>query len=146
MGLEPNPQMLHSSAWSHGFTSLFLGPPIPTTTKPSKVIIQTEASEYDLSAALIQDGCPIAFASKTITYVEKWYANKEHECLSVCFSLEKFHTYIYGRHIAVQNNHKLLEMVQHKLINATSSNLQCIILWLHRYNFTIQYKPGKEMV
>ena len=37
-------------------------------TKP--VVIQTDASEYGLGAALLQDGRPIAFCSKTLTDVE----------------------------------------------------------------------------
>ena len=57
-------------------------------TKPS--VIQTDASEYSLGAALLQDGRPIAFASKTLTDVKTRYANIEHECLSVCFGLENF--------------------------------------------------------
>ena len=60
-------------------------------TKP--VVIQTDASGYGLGAALLQDGRPIAFASKTITDTETRYANIEHECLSVCFGLEKIHVY-----------------------------------------------------
>ena len=91
-------------------------------TKP--VVIQTDASEYDLGAALLQDGRPIAFASKTLTDVETRYANIEQECLSVCFGLEKFHTYVYGQHITVQNNHKPLEMIQKKPIHAALPHLQ----------------------
>ena len=63
-------------------------------TKP--VVIQTDASEYGLGAALLQDGRPIAFASKTLTDVETRYTNIECKCLSVCFGLEQFHTYVYG--------------------------------------------------
>ena len=63
-------------------------------TKP--VVIQTDASEYGLGAGLLQDGRPTAFASKTLTDVETRYANIECKCLSVCFGLEKFHTYVYG--------------------------------------------------
>ena len=37
-------------------------------TKP--MVIQTDASEYSLGAALLQDGRTIAFASKTLTDVE----------------------------------------------------------------------------
>ena len=37
-------------------------------TKPA--VIQTDASEYGLGAALLQDGRPIAFASKTLTDIE----------------------------------------------------------------------------
>ena len=62
----------------------------------------------------IQDNRPIAFASKTLTDVETRYANIERECLSVVFGLEKFHTYIYGCHITIYNDHKPLEMIQKK--------------------------------
>ena len=78
------------------------------------VIIQTDASEYGLRAALLQDGRPIAFASKTLTDVETRYANIECKCLSVCFGLEELHTYVYGQHITVHNDHKPLEMIPKK--------------------------------
>ena len=52
----------------------------------------------------------MAFVSKTLTPVESRYANIECECLSVVFGLEKFHTYIYGNHVTVYNDHKLLEI------------------------------------
>ena len=45
-------------------------------TKP--VEINTDASEYGLGAALMQNNRPIAFASKTLTDVETWYVNIEH--------------------------------------------------------------------
>ena len=54
--------------------------------------IQTDASEYGLGTALLQNNRPIAFASKTLTDMETRYANIERECLSVVFGLEKFHT------------------------------------------------------
>ena len=46
-------------------------------TKPA--VIQTDASEYGLGAALLQGCQPIAFASKTLTDVESHYANIERE-------------------------------------------------------------------
>ena len=61
-------------------------------TKPP--VLQTDASEYGLGTALLQNNRPIAFASKTLTDVETRYTNIERECLSVCFGLEKFHTYV----------------------------------------------------
>ena len=80
--------------------------------------IQTDASEYGLGAALLQNNRPIVFASKTLTDMETRYANIEGECLSVVFGLKKFHTYIYGRHIIVFNDHKPLEMITKKPIHA----------------------------
>ena len=82
------------------------------------VIMQTDTSEYRLSTALIQGDHQMAFASKTCTDIETHYANIEQECLSVCFGLEKFHTFLYGRYITIQNDHKPLEMIQQKPIHA----------------------------
>ena len=93
------------------------------------LVLQTNASEYGLCVALLQNNRPIAFTSKALTDVETRYANIERECLSVCFGLEKFYTYVYGRHIIVQNDHKPLEMIQrnenmqhHQDFNACSQN------------------------
>ena len=41
------------------------------------VVVQTDTSEYGVGAALLQGGQPIAFASKTRTDVETFYANIE---------------------------------------------------------------------
>ena len=64
----------------------------------------------------------------------------------MCFSLKKFHTYLYGRYVIVQKDHKPLEMIQQKPIHTAPSHLQCMLLHMQKYNYTIQYKPGKEMV
>ena len=78
--------------------------------------------------------------------METRYANIERECLSVVFGLEKFHTYIYGRHITVFNDHKPLEMITKKPIHAAPPRLQRMLLQLQKYNYTLIYKPGKEMI
>ena len=111
-------------------------------TKP--MVIQTDVSEHGLGAALLHGGRPIA--SKTLTDIETPYTNIECKYLSVCFGLEKFHTYIYGRHITVHNDHKPLEMIQKKPIHTAPPHLQRMLLCLQKYDCTIQYKPRKEMV
>ena len=110
------------------------------------LVLQTDASEYGLGTALLQNNRPIAFASKTLTDVETRYTNIERECLSVCYGLEKFHTYVYGKHVIVQNDHKPLEMIQRKSIHAAPPRLQCMLLRLQQYDYTIQYIPGQNMV
>ena len=110
------------------------------------LILQTDASKYGLGAALIQNNRPIAFASESLTDVETRYANIERECLSMCVGLEKFHTYVYGKHVIVQNDHKPLEMIQRKHIHIALPRLQCMLLRLQKYDYTIQYIPGKDMV
>ena len=72
--------------------------------------------------------------------------NIERECFSVCFGLEKFHTYLYGRHVITENNHKLLEMSQHNPIHVAPHRLQQILLHMQKYDYTIQYHPGKDIM
>ena len=110
-------------------------------TKP--VVIQTYTSKFRLGAALLQGGWPITFATKTLTDVESHYMNIGRECLSVCFGLEKFYTYIYGRHVLIENDHKPLEMIQHKPIHAAPPRLQQMLLHMQKYDYTIVYKPVK---
>ena len=64
------------------------------THKP--VIIQVDASQKGLGAALLQDGCPVTFASKALTPTEQHYANIECEMLACVFGAEQFHTYVFG--------------------------------------------------
>ena len=60
-------------------------------------MIQVDASEEVLDAALLQEDRPIAFASKSLTDTEKRYANIERELLACVFGSEQFHTYVYGK-------------------------------------------------
>ena len=110
------------------------------------IIVQTDATKYGLSVALIQCSRPIAFASKTLTDVETCYANIERDHLSVCCGLEKFHTSLYSRHVIIENDYKFLEMIQHKPIHAIPPRLQCMLLHIQKYCYTIQYKPSKDMI
>ena len=97
----------HLKAW---ICHTLLNPTLMYYTRTRPVIVQTDASEYSLGTTPIQSGQPTTFASKTLTDVETHYTNIKRECLSVCFSLKKFHTYLYNRQIIVQNDHKCLEM------------------------------------
>ena len=121
-------------------------PGVLCVSKP--VVVQTDTSKHGLEAAFIQSGCPIVFISKTLTDIETRYANIERESLSVWFGLEKSHTYLYGRHVIIENDHKLLEMIKHKPIHAfppraSADASQCMqTVWLHHQ----VYKPGKDMV
>ena len=56
-----------------------------------ETMIQVDTSKIGLGAALIQDGRPIAFASKALTNTEQRYANIERELLPVVFGCERFH-------------------------------------------------------
>ena len=111
-----------------------------------KTTIQVDASQKGLGAALIQDGKPVAFASKALTETEKRYANIERELLAVVFGCTRFHTYIYGAQFTVESDHKPLENIQHKSLANTPPRLQRMMLKIQPYDFIIKYRPGREMV
>ena len=85
-------------------------------TKP--VTLQCDASLKGLRACIIQDGQPIAFASKSLMDTETCYANITRELLAIIYGCEKFHTYLYGRTFIMETDHKPLKMISLKNLTA----------------------------
>ena len=114
---------------------------------PSLLVkIQVDASQVGLGAAILQNGKPIAFASKALTKTEHPYPNIEREMLATVFRVERFHTYIYGQSFMIESDHKLLESISGKNLADTPAWLQHMMLCLQGYDFTIHYCLSKEMV
>ena len=78
------------------------------------VTVQADASQRGLGACLLQDGQPIAYASKSLTDTETRYANIERELLAIVFACQWFNTYVLGRPFTVESDHKPLEMIHQK--------------------------------
>ena len=66
-------------------------------TKP--VTVQADASQRGLGACLLQDGQPIAYASKSLTDTETMSANIERELLAIVFACQRFNTYVLEGHL-----------------------------------------------
>ena len=73
-----------------------------------------DASSRGLGAVLLQNNKPIAFASKSLSDTEQRYANIERELLAVVFGCERFHTYVFGKQVTIESDHKPLETIQLK--------------------------------
>ena len=111
-----------------------------------KSVIQVDPSSRGLGAALIQEGKPKAFASKSLTEIELCYANIERELLAVVFGCERFRTYIYRCAFEVESDHKPLRMTCPKNLTAAPPRLQRMLLKLQEYDIVIKYRLGKEML
>ena len=116
--------------------------PLGHYDRRNEVIVQADASLRGLGARLIQDGKPIAFASKSLTGAESRYANIERELLTVVFACIRFNTYLQGCRFTVQSDHKPLEMIHLKSMHNTPPRLQRMLLQLQKYDMKIEYKPG----
>ena len=93
-----------------------------------QTILQVDASQEALGAALVQDERIIAYASKSLTDTEKRYANIERELLACVFATERFHNYIYGKPVIIESDHKPLEMIAKKHLSAAPARLQRMLL------------------
>ena len=97
-------------------------------------------------ACLLQEGQPIAFASKSLTDTETRYANIERELMAIVFACQWFNMYILGRPFTLVSDHRSLEMIHQKSLASAPPRHQQMLLQLQRYNVTIRYRPGKEML
>lgn len=73
-----------------------------------QIVMQCNSSKSALGCCLLQDGNPVAYASRSLTETKCYYAQMEKELLSITYSLSKYHNYVYGNKIIIHNDHLLL--------------------------------------
>ena len=123
--------------------SLVTSSPVLAFYDPEKdLTLENDASEYGLGLALFQEGRPVAFANRTLTYAESRYTQVEKEMLAVCFRLTKFHHYTYGRDVLVTTDHKPLVSIVKKPLSEAPRRLQNLLLRTQEYSYTLSYTAG----
>lgn len=108
--------------------------------------LKVDASPVGLGAILLQrrgdNVQPVAYASRTLTDVERRYSQTEKEALAVVWACERFHIYLYGKPFTLYTDHKPLEIIY----NPRSKPPPRIERWalrLQPYWFTIVHMAGK---
>ena len=66
--------------------------------------------------------------------------------LVVQFNLERFNQYTYGKKVKVESDHKPLEAIVKKPLASAPPRLQRIFLPMQKYDYSLTYEPGKELV
>ena len=117
--------------------------PILAYYNPQKeTVLQTDASTKGLGACLLQDEKPIYFTSKALTETQRGYIAIEIEFLAIARVVEKFHHFLYGCHFILETDQKPLEAILSRSLNQATPQLQCILIRILPYNFTVRYIPG----
>ena len=111
-----------------------------------EVTVQCDSSKAGLGCVLLQDGRPVEYASRALTPTEQSYAQIEKELLAIVFAMERLHTYVYGRHVTIETDHKPLITIVKKALTSAPKRLQRMLLRLQRYDFTLIFKPGTQVI
>ena len=111
-----------------------------------ELVQEDDASEYGIGSVLLQDGKPLAYASRTLSAAEQNYAQIEKELLAITFGLKKFHHFTYGRPVQVITDHKPLESITKKPLCKAPRRLQNMLLKNQEYHYQVRYRPGSSMI
>ncbi|KAH0715068.1 hypothetical protein KY284_007973 [Solanum tuberosum] len=107
-------------------------------------VVYCDASRVGLGCVLMQNDKVIAYASRQLKVHEKNYPTHDLELAVVVFALKIWRHYLYGVHVDIFTDHKILQYV----FTQTELNLKQR-RWLELlkdYDMSILYHPGKANV
>ncbi|XP_055591841.1 uncharacterized protein K02A2.6-like isoform X1 [Uranotaenia lowii] len=137
----------HNSEYENLLSSITTTPVLSLFDPRLPIEIQTDSSKHGLGSVILQQGRPVAYASRTLSGSEQKWAQIEKELLAIVFACEKFHHFLYGRNFKVQSDHKPLETLIKRDIDEVTPRLQRMFLHLLKYpGLSVVYTPGKDML
>ena len=66
--------------------------------------------------------------------------------LALVFGIQRYHTYLYARPFVIITDHQPLVNITAKPIHSAPPRLQRMLMQIQGYNFTVRYRPGKQMI
>ena len=117
-------------AWNNVKKLISVAPVLAYYQPAEQLEIECDSSQSGLGAALLQNGQPIAYASRALMETESRYAQIEKEMLAVVVAVERFNDYTFGRKTIVYSDHKPLESILKKPLYRAPKRLQGMILRL----------------
>ena len=73
--------------------------------------------------------------------MQRGYIAIEIESLAVAWAVEKFHHFLYACHFVLETDQKLLEAILSRSLNQATPQIQCILIRILPYSFTVRYIP-----
>lgn len=111
-------------------------------------VVETDASDTAIAAALSQDGKPVAFFSRTLNIHEKRYAAVEKEAHAIVESIQKWRHLLMGRHFTILTDQKSVSFMFNQDVKGKIKNdkIERWRLELSCYSFDILYREGKQNI
>ena len=108
-----------------------------------------DASPYGLAAVLVQkqngQNRIIAYASRTLSQIERKYSQTEKEALALLWSCERFHVYLYGPDFNLLTDHKALEFIFSPR-SKPSARVERWMLRLQPYRYKVIHTAGSKNI
>lgn len=127
-------------------TALTTAPVLKYYDQNEDVVLSVDSSKDALGSCILQNGHPVAYASRSLNKAEQNYAQIEKEMAAIVFGATKFHEYIYAKGpIYVESDHRPLESIFKKPLSQAPPRIQRMMLKVQKYDLRVQYKPGREL-
>ncbi|KAF5459790.1 hypothetical protein F2P56_019708 [Juglans regia] len=131
-----------SQAFQH-LKRVVTSPPVLKLPDFSKSFtIECDASGFGLGAVLMQDNQPIAFYSKALKGKALLLSTYEKELLALVSAVAKWRPYLLGVVFKIKTDQQALKYLLEQRVGTETQ--QKWLLKLIGYDFTIDYKRGKE--
>ena len=138
---------LHGAAFEKLKDLLSSAPVLQYYDVHKPIVVQADASQSGLGAVLLQDGRPVEYASRAMSRIERdSYAQVEKETLASVFAVERFRSYLFGKHFVLQTDHKPLLSIVKKALSDAPKRLQRLLLRLQSFDFELEFVPGKDLL
>ncbi|XP_047339547.1 uncharacterized protein LOC124943023 [Impatiens glandulifera] len=115
---------------------------LPDFSQP--FVVETDASNVGIGAVLVQNNRPIAYISRALQAANNPSSTYERELLALTFAVEKWRPYLRYSPFIVKTDHESLKHLLEQRVQTPAQEK-----WLYKlvgYDFTVQYKKGKENV
>ena len=129
---------------------LIVSAPVLTHYDPKlPVILDADASAYGIGAAISHifpngEERPIAFSSRTLSKVERGYAQVEREALGIIYGVKKFHPYLFGKKFKIRTDHTALTTIlgpKTGIPTLAAERLQRWAMFLTAHDYEVEFRP-----
>lgn len=132
----------HDTAFSQLKQALISAPVLALPNFAQPFVLETDASGKGIGAVLMQQGRPLAYYSSSLCPRNAAMSTYEKEALAILEALKKWRHYLLGNEVIIKTDQQSLKFITDQKI--TEGVQHKLMMKLLEFNFTIQYKKGRE--